>query len=716
MEANIIREWYSIFKNNRDLVEIRIIDPSSTKKVYSGYFKDVETLITAISPYDNCQIYFTLNKVKEACYSRFQRDKILIGQTTTSGSDIDGRDWCLIDVDGDRPSGTNATDAEVEIAKKVANNVALFLRDNGFAPPVVCLSGNGVHLLYKQNMANTDKNTETMKKFLQVLDMLFSTQGAHIDIAPHDPNRICKLYGCYSRKGANTPDRPQRLSQIVSVPEEVRATPNEYFEKIASMLPEREKPSKFNNYSTERFDIEGFIAQHGIQIAKRTSFHDGQKLILEECPFCSEHKAPDSAIFVLNSGAIGFKCLHNSCAQYTWRDVRLHFDPAAYDRKSVGEYQHKRDYYSSNNRLPAPQIVGENADKGKKWLSMSDIVYRDPSQLIAIPTGIRVLDKKTMGLIMGDVSIISGISGSGKTSLINFFILNAIQRGYKVACWSGELQDFRFQSWLDQMAAGPNFVRQKEGYDGLYYAPKDICKQVNDWIGSNLVLYNNEYGNKFSQIFADIKECVESTGAQLLIIDNLMALQLDAYFGDKNEKQSTFINELKDYAKRKNIHIILVCHPRKEQNNVLLRMESISGTADLTNLADNVFIIHRVGHDFRKRARDFFGDGVIDEYSVYDSVVEICKNRSFGHKDLLIGLYYDRPSRRFKNDPAEHIIYGWQDDKAVDFGEDVFRDGVSDFIDTTKESVPPLPSYELPSLADIPYMMPPAVEEDDLPF
>lgn len=708
MEASIIREWYNIFKNNHDLVEIRIIDPSSGgKKVYSGYFTDVETLISAIAPFDNCQIYFTLNHIKSACYGRFQRDKMLVGQVTTSGNDIEGRDWCLIDVDGDRPSGTNATDAEVEIAKKVANNVCAFLRDNGFYPPVVCMSGNGVHLLLKQSMANTDANTETMKKFLTVLDMLFSTNGAHIDIAPHDPNRICKLYGCYSRKGANTPDRPQRLSYIVSVPEEIKATPNEYFEKVAKMLPEREKPSKFNNYSTERFDIEAFINAHDIRIAKRTAFHEGQKLILEECPFCSEHKAPDSALFVLNNGAIGFKCLHNSCAQYTWKDVRVHFDTQAYDRREIGEFRHKREYYSNNNRLPAPTIVGESKDKGKKWLTMSDIVYRDPSQLIAIPTGIKVLDKRAMGLIMGDITIISGISGAGKTSLIDFFLLNAIQRGYKCAVWSGELQDFRFQSWLDQMAAGPNFVRQKEGYENLYYTPRDICSQINEWIGDKLVLYNNEYGNKFSQIFADIKDCVEKSDCQLLIVDNLMALQLDSYYGDKNEKQSLFINDLKDYAKRKNIHIILVCHPRKEMGNELLRMESISGTADITNLADNVFIIHRVGRDFKRRAKNFFGQITIDEYSIYDSVVEVCKNRSFGIKDFLIGLYFDRPSRRFKNDAAEHIIYGWQEDKAFDFGEDDF--GYSpEFVDTVAEAenMPEPPKIELPSLSDLPYLMP----------
>ena len=30
--------------------------------------------------------------------------------------------------------------------------------------------------------------------------------------------------------------------------------------------------------------------------------------------------------------------------------------------------------------------------------------------------------------------------------------------------------------------------------------------------------------------------------------------------------------------------------------------------------------------------------------------------------DFLVGLYYDIPSKRFKNNTAEHIVYGWQPD------------------------------------------------------
>ena len=138
-----------------------------------------------------------------------------------------------------------------------------------------------------------------------------------------------------------------------------------------------------------------------------------------------------------------------------------------------------------------------------------------------------------------------------------------------------------------------------------------------------------------------------------------MALNISDFDGAKNEQRSQFINEIKEYAKQKNIHVILVCHPRKQDG--FLRKESISGTADLTNLCDNLFILHRVGRDFRSRAAEFFGENEVSKYQNYDTVVEVCKNRMLGVQDYLVGMYYEYESRRLKNEISEHIIYCWEE-------------------------------------------------------
>lgn len=678
MNEITIRQWYDTFKSGEELVEVRIVD-NAYKRTYSGYFTDVNTLLNEIRKYDNCNIYFTLNAINPACYDREQHDRIVTKpKSTTSDKDIVGRDWILIDIDTKKPSDTNSTDEEKEMAKEVVNNVFKFLRDEGFEKPVVCDSGNGFHLLYKIAMKNSNENTTICKEFLQVLDMLFSNPNVEIDCTTHNASRVCKLYGTFSRKGSNTKKRPQRESKILRIPDEIKITPNEYFAKVAAMLPKPEQPSKSNYYSNEKFDLEAFLNKHHIAVRNIVRTSSFTKYILDECPFNSSHRAPDSAIFEMSNGGLGFKCLHSSCSQYTWKDFRLKFEPDAYDHKEYQRHEHKMQYYSQQKKEPfVPKK--EDSAKGKKWLAMTDVQYVDMSKMASIPTGYKELDKKIIGLLLGDVTVLSGGSGAGKSSWIDCVALNAIQRGYKVGIWSGELQDFRFQSWINQIAAGKNYVCKREGFENYYYAPKNISNQISNWLEGKLFLYNNNYGSKWQQLFADVKELVDKEGVQLIVLDNLMALQIDNYEGDKYTQQTKFINDLKEYAKAKNVHVLLVCHPRKE--GIFLRKESISGTADLTNLADSVFIIHRIGKDFEQRAGEFFGKDKVLPYLKYNSVIEVCKNRSMGVIDLLVGMYYEVESRRLKNEISENIVYGWQEQPAQLTFEPTPESDVSDLQD-----------------------------------
>lgn len=653
-----IRIWWDVFKKDCPLTEVRILGQGKT---YSGYFTDPEVMLSQLRNYDGLGIYATINEVKESCYGRSQHDVIIQKpKSTTNDSDIENRKWILLDFDPERPSDTNASDAEKRHAEVKMRQVYKFLRDEGFNAPVVADSANGYHLYYAISAPNNQEATETVKAFLNALDMLFSDEKVKIDVSVFNASRIAKIIGTSSAKGTNTAERPQRESRFIHIPDTVEPTDMGFVQKVADMLPKVEQPSRYNGYSNERFDIEGFIRDHGIQIAKRTRFGGGEKLVLAECPFDSNHKAPDAAIFVMDSGAIGFRCLHNSCQHYTWRDVRLHYDPQAYDRRDYEEFSRKRSYYGRVNPMPVEPVKED--ERGKKWLNMADIRWIDPSSYVSIPSGIEALDKKIAGFTLGDVTVMSGLSGAGKTTLLDHFILSAVQRGYKAAAYSGELQGFRFQQWIDQMAAGKAFVKQKPGFDGLYYAPKMVADKVNSWLDGKFFLYNNDYGNKWSLLYEDIRECVDKNGVQIVFVDNLMTIDLDNLDGEKNDRQSRFINNLKEFAKRSNIHIVLVCHPRKEQSFQLLRKESIAGTADLTNLADNLIISHRVGKDFERRAKDFFGDQRVAELMDYDLVLEVAKNRSFGVVDYLIGLFYEPESRRVKNSRIESIVYGWNDE------------------------------------------------------
>lgn len=670
-EAQVYR-FFDVFKRGNQLTEVRII--ANDGRTGSGYFRDAKTLIDAVRPYVNdYSVYFTINAVNPDCYGRPQRDKIMLRvKNTTTDGDIIGRDYVLLDLDSKRASGVNATEEQLNAAKKKANEVYRFLKDNGFYTPIVACSGSGVHIYLRCAMRPTDENNKIVKRFTQAMSMLFSDDKVEIDEKVHNLGRISRAIGFYNRKGTSVDsERPQRLCSFVKVPDEICVNDIEYFKKVADLFPEEEiRPTRENNYSTEKFDLDAFIDRHNIPVTHKVEVADGTRYHLEHCLFNSEHRGRDAILFRHNNGAIAYFCYHNSCSSNDWRKVRLMYEPDAYSRSAYMPQSRFSRYGAPKEPfVPTP----ETEEKGRKWLQMSDIKRVDIDSLMSIPTGFDELDRKIVGLYAGDLTVLSGLAACGKTSWLDCLALNVVDQGYKVAIWSGEMQDWRFQGWIHQIAAGKSYARKKHGYENLYYVPNNIADKVDEWLDDKLFLYNNDYGNRVSQLMSDIKALVEEKGVQLIILDNLAALNIEDYDSDKYSNQTKFILELKEYIKKKNIHGILVAHPRKQ--NYFLRREGISGSADLTNIADNCILLHRVGKDFETRAKEFFGEAQALTFMQYSSVIEVSKNRQWGVTDHLVGLYYEPESRRLKNSVAENVIYGWYEQPS----QSVIFDGSGEF-------------------------------------
>lgn len=697
MDIDEIRRWHRVFKPNNELFEIRVLG----NKTYSAYFYDVEDAIKALQPYDNYQIYFTVNKVKDACSGRTQFGVFeRVDGSATSKNDIESRQWLPIDIDVERPSKISASEEEKEYAHKKAGEVFIFLRSVGFPEPIVCDSSSGYHIYYPIDISNTSENETLIKSFYSVLSNFFTDDRVKIDVVVGDANRIMRLYGTWGRKGRNSEDRPHRLSKILSSPDIThRISREELSSFVESYKIKDEGNTNYRrqyNGTGEEFDLRKFIAEHGIEVAKELPYgNGGTKFILKECPFDSGHKAPDSALFLSANGAIGFKCLHNSCAHHDWHELRLKFDPHAYDKKDYDTRPQYRQYMPQQPQKKKYEIKDELPELGKKWFCMSDIKKVDLSDIENMKTGFRELDRLIVGLYVGEVSIISGNNSSGKSSWINSIILNIIQQGKKVALWSGELPATILKVWILNVAAGKNYLKLSNKGDGKYYTPNSVSEKICSWMDGKFFLYNNEYTNKWEQIFHDMEELC-SIGVKLFILDNLFSLDIDIFDGDKNNKQKELILNICKFAKNKKVHLILVAHPRKV--TTLLRKTDISGSSDLTNAVDNVFIVHRVNDDFMKAGADFWGKKKVDDLAGFGNCVEIAKNRMYGVVDSICGMYYEVESRRFKNSNEEYIHYGWEEQGS-------------------QQSIPYEHPQEQPTKPSIPNDMPFApMEEGEAPF
>ena len=651
MDERQIRYTFELLKKPEDVIEVRCITSRSN---YSGYFKNVDNIIKELPRYSNGNVYFVLNKISDGCYSREQHETFVEkAKNTTSDGDISLREWLLIDVDPKRPSGVSSTNEEKNNAKLVINNVFSFLRDIGFAEPIVCDSGNGFHLLYKISLENTEANKLLMQTVLQVLDLYFSNGKCDIDKTVFNASRITKLYGTDSKKGNNTDDRPHRQSSILKVPKAIKETPYQLLLKVAGMMPAPEEKTYQNNYGKDRFDLKSFIRENNINVKSELNFQGGTKYILDHCLFDHSHKSKDAALFELQNGAVAYKCLHNSCSGYKWQDVRKMFEPNAYEK--YYEPQTRRITEKREEIVPQAQMK----EKGSKFLNFSEIEAKDRTQIVSIPSGFTQLDKMIIGFNKGEVSLWSGKNGAAKSTIINQIAINAVDKNFKGVIFSGELPSHKMKNWVHLQCAGRQFTQKNDKFDNLFFVKKSVSEKIDFWLKDKLFVYNNEYGNNFEQLRCDVEEFVVEKGIDFVILDNLMALSLLTLDGDKYERQTQFINRICTSVKKFNYHIHIIAHPRKQTG--FLRKDDISGNADLTNAVDNVFIAHRNNNDYKRAIGDFFPKEMFAELTRCDNYIEVCKNRDLGVIDYLVGFYYEIESKRLLNEMYENRTYGWQD-------------------------------------------------------
>lgn len=643
--------------------EIRVIR-NDKRKPLSGYFTDADTLIKALDTVDlrRVNVYITLQNVNYDCYSRIQCNKFVEGAQATGDGDVTQYNWLFIDIDPVRTSGVSSSDDELQEACSLAKRVATYMESLGFYPPVKAISGNGAHLLYKICLKNNEENKQLITKCLESLDTLFGSEQLKIDTVNFNPSRVCKLYGTLAQKGANSEQRPHRMSRLLGDVQNVQVNTKTFLNKLAAMapVPEVVSPAKYNNYSPGEFDIEQWLTAHGIGY-KQQPYKDGFKYVLDVCPFDTSHRAPDSTIFKCGNGAIGFRCLHNSCRDKTWRDVRVKFEPDAYDKKQLEVDDHIEIGWSKRNKdknnIPYQNVQSESNEP--KFLTMQQIMDLDEPEYEYIKTGIRTIDVKMKGLQKSAVSVVSGLRGAAKSTILSQIMLNAIEAGQNVICYSGELTSKNFWKWISKQAAGKNHVVRSGKYQNHYELDSsDTAKKIALWIGEHLWLYNNNFGNRFEKIAEELKRIVAEKKADLVVIDNMMALDLAKDKEDANNAQTRFVWALKDIAKICNVHVIFVAHPRKSDG--FLRLNDISGSGNIANIVDNAFIVHRNNADFQRLSQQMFKWPKEHEAYSGTNVIEIVKDRENGNQDVFIPLWYEEKTKRLSNTENEHIQYSWE--------------------------------------------------------
>lgn len=294
-------------------------------------------------------------------------------------------------------------------------------------------------------------------------------------------------------------------------------------------------------------------------------------------------------------------------------------------------------------------VEGAELVKIRAVRDLSEVESVDINKLEKIRTGISPLDRVIGGLVMGQLILLTGKRGQGKSTFMSQMMANALEQGFSLFLYSGELANYHAKRWLDyQLAGTANLISARNEYGDLEYTiPEAVVSKINAWYKGRAFVYDSSYipdANAELESLPDtVEQVIKQYGVKLVCIDNLMTA-MDTVTDGSNLylAQSNFVGRLKAIAAKYNVAVILVAHPRKTKEN--LTNDDISGSSDITNKADVVLAYNR------------------EDSGDFNSALCVHKNRLFGTlalSDAPIRLHYSAVTKRVFHDNAV-IHYGWE--------------------------------------------------------
>ena len=273
---------------------------------------------------------------------------------------------------------------------------------------------------------------------------------------------------------------------------------------------------------------------------------------------------------------------------------------------------------------------------------LKDIVSNESENEPIFQTGIRKLDGLTGGMFPGQLVILTGERGRGKSTFASQLVVNAAAAGIKSFIYSGEMPNASVKEWIERQIVGPDGINLEimpSGYEKTHINAMYL-DQIAAWHDGLIYIYdtdaliNTEDDGIERDLLGKVKKAVIQYGCKFIVIDNLMtALDDDLQF-DIYRQQAIFVKKLKRLAARFGIVILLIAHPKKAgKDSKGFENDDVLGSSNITNFAD-VILRYDVPS---KKAQD-----------ADSRILELTKSRRGGRKGRF-DMFYEFKSKRISD-------------------------------------------------------------------
>lgn len=309
----------------------------------------------------------------------------------------------------------------------------------------------------------------------------------------------------------------------------------------------------------------------------------------------------------------------------------------------------------------------------KKLMDAEEVQLQD---LPHTSTGIVSLDKIFFGTFSNSLTILTGKSGGGKSSLINtMFVAAPLENGEKIFIYSGEIKaGILLGNIIKPLASKRHILRFKnEGQPDGFVVHKDASAAIKKYYRDSLYNFDdiNQFDTNSKTVLSAMEYAYKRYGVTNFIIDSLLTMDCSKENGDdKWEKQKSFCILLKNFTNRNPVKVCLVVHSRKMQmGNKKIEQDDIAGSSDIIKCANRAFSI----------------EVLYDDEEGFNNQITCLKDRETGLAEKKVKLYYDRSSFRIYGDRAElERAYSWEKDFHPNYSENLTKNIVANIQEERK--------------------------------